>query len=73
VGRDPGQLDGGLVLGLEDSGARMMRLGKAELVYADVLGIDTVMERINTVTLEDVQAVAADVFSRPELLAVVGP
>jgi len=73
LARGKGQLVGGLVLGLEDSASRMMRLGKAELVYADVLGIDEVMARIDAVTLEDVQSVAADVFGRPELLAVVGP
>jgi predicted Zn-dependent peptidase len=73
LARGKGQLVGGLVLGLEDSASRMMRLGKAELVYADVLGIDEVMGRIDAVTLEDVRKVAQDVFSRPELLAVVGP
>jgi predicted Zn-dependent peptidase len=73
LARGKGQLVGGLVLGLEDSGSRMMRLGKAELVYADVLGIDEVMARIDAVTLDDVRAVARDVFGRPELLAVVGP
>ncbi|KAA1421989.1 insulinase family protein [Nocardioides humilatus] len=73
LARGKGQLIGGLVLGLEDSASRMMRLGKAELVYSDVLGIDDVMARIEAVSLEDVQAIAAEVFSRPELLAVVGP
>jgi len=71
--RGKGQLVGGLVLGLEDSASRMMRLGKAELVYAEVLGIDEVMARINAVTLEEVQEIASLVFGRPELLAVVGP
>ncbi len=73
LARGKGQLVGGLVLGLEDSASRMMRLGKAELVYADVLGIDEVMARIDGVTLDDVRSVAQDVFGRPELLAVVGP
>ena len=62
-----------MILGLEDSGSRMMRLGKNELVHGEVLGIDEVIERIEAVTLDDVRAVAADVFGRPELLAVVGP
>ncbi len=35
--RGKGQLQGGLVLGLEDSGSRMSRLGKAELVYDELL------------------------------------
>lgn len=71
--RGKGQLVGGLVLGLEDSASRMMRLGKAELVYAEVLGLDEVMHRIEAVTLDDITAVADEVFTRPELLAVVGP
>ncbi len=73
LARGKGQLIGGLVLGLEDSGSRMMRLGKIELVDAVVLGIDEVMARIDAVTLDDVRDVAAEVFARPELLAVVGP
>lgn len=71
--RGKGQLRGGLVLGLEDSGSRMSRLGKAELVYDELLGIDEVMARIDAVTLDDVRAIAADVFGRREILAVVGP
>ena len=35
--RGKGQLRGGLVLGLEDSGSRMSRIGKAELVYDELL------------------------------------
>jgi predicted Zn-dependent peptidase len=71
--RGKGQLTGGLVLGLEDAGARMMRLGKGELVHAEVLGLDEVLARIDAVTLEECAAVAADVFARPEVLALVGP
>ena len=32
-----------------------------------------VMERIDAVTLDDVRSVAAEIFTRPEVLAVVGP
>ena len=71
--RGKGQLKGGLVLGLEDSGSRMSRLGKAELVYDELLSIDEVIARIDAVTLEDVRALAAEVFTQPELRAVVGP
>ncbi len=71
--RGQGQLRGGLVLGLEDSSARMSRLGKAELVHDEMLGIDEVLERIDAVTLDDVCEVAADVFGGPEILAIVGP
>jgi predicted Zn-dependent peptidase len=71
--RGQGQLRAGLVLGLEDSGARMTRLGKAELVYDELLAIDDVLARIGAVTRDDVRAVAHSLFSQPEILAVVGP
>ena len=71
--RGQGQLRGGLVLGLEDSGSRMARLGKAALVHGELLSIDEVLARIDAVTLEDVRRVAAEVFAQPEVLAVVGP
>jgi len=68
-----GQLRGGLVLGLEDSASRMSRIGKAELVHNQLLTVDDVLARIEAVTLDDCAAVAADVFGRPEVLAIVGP
>ena len=71
--RGKGQLRGGLVLGLEDSGSRMSRIGKAELVQDELLSIDEVLARVEAVTLEDVREIAAQLFSQPELLAVVGP
>jgi len=71
--RGKGQLKGGLVLGLEDSGSRMTRLGKSELVDEELLSIDEVLARIDAVTLDDVRTLAAQLFSQPEILAVVGP
>ena len=71
--RGKGQLRGGLVLGLEDTASRMSRIGKAELVHDELLGVDEVLARIEAVTLEEVRSVAAEVFSRREVLAVVGP
>ncbi|WP_166140388.1 M16 family metallopeptidase [Nocardioides ochotonae] len=73
LARGKGQLRGGLVLGLEDSGSRMSRLGKGELVHDELLSIDEVLARIDAVTLDDVREVAATVFGGPEILAVVGP
>ncbi|MGD9959741.1 M16 family metallopeptidase [Nocardioides sp.] len=71
--RAQGQLRGGIVLGLEDSAARMSRLGKAELVYDELLSVDEVIGRLEAVTLEQVRELAADLFSAPEILAVVSP
>ncbi len=71
--RGKGQLKGGLVLGLEDSGSRMTRLGKSELVDEELLSIDEVLARIDAVTLDDVRTLASELFSQPEIVAVVGP
>ena len=68
-----GQLRGGLVLGLEDPGARMSRLGKGELVHTRMLPLDEVVRRIEAVTADDVRELAAALFAGPEILAVVGP
>jgi predicted Zn-dependent peptidase len=73
LARGKGQLRGGLVLGLEDTASRMSRIGKAELVHDELLTIDEVLDRIDAVTLDEVRDVAAEIFSRPEILAVVGP
>jgi predicted Zn-dependent peptidase len=73
LARGKGQLRGGLVLGLEDSGSRMSRLGKAELVYDEFLSIDDVIAKIDGVTLDEVRDVAAALFAQPEVLAIVGP
>jgi predicted Zn-dependent peptidase len=71
--RGRGQMRGGFVLGLEDTGSRMSRLGKSELVYGELMTVDEVIAAIDAVSLDDVQEVAADLFTRPTSLAVIGP
>jgi len=71
--RGKGQLRGSLVLGLEDTGSRMSRIGKAELVYGELLSVDDVIERIDGVTLDEVSAMAGELLSARPTLAVVGP
>jgi predicted Zn-dependent peptidase len=73
VERGKGQMRGGLVLGLEDAGSRMSRIGKSELVFADVLGVDELLARVDAVTHAEVAEVAAYVLSQPRCLTVVGP
>jgi predicted Zn-dependent peptidase len=73
VERGKGQLRGGMVLGLEDSGSRMSRIGKAELSYGDVLGVDELLARIDAVDVDQVNQLAADLLGRPRCLTVVGP
>jgi predicted Zn-dependent peptidase len=73
IARGRGQMRGGLVLGLEDTGSRMSRIGKSELVYDSLMSVDEVLARIDAVTPGDIEAVAGDILSRPMTLAVIGP
>lgn len=73
VRRSKGNLRGQIMLGLEDTGSRMTRLGKAELVHGELLTPEQVLARIDAVTPDDVRDVARDVLNRPLALAVVGP
>ena len=73
VARGKGMTKGSLVLGLEDTGSRMSRLGKGELLYDDMLSVDDLLARVDAVTVDDVAAIAADLLKRPMSLAVVGP
>ncbi|MFP3963249.1 pitrilysin family protein [Actinomadura fulvescens] len=71
--RGKGQLRGAMVLGLEDTGSRMSRIGKSELVYESLLAVDEILSRIDAVTPGDVREVAADVLAGPQALTVIGP
>jgi predicted Zn-dependent peptidase len=73
IERGKGQVRGGMVLGLEDSGSRMTRIGKAELSYGDVLGLDELLAEIDAVTTDEVNELAAELAGRPRCLTVVGP
>ncbi|PRB40872.1 peptidase M16 [Arthrobacter sp. MYb23] len=68
-----GQLSGGIVLALEDTGSRMSRLGRAELVSGEFQDIDETLARIKAVTVEDVQDLARELAAAPRTITVVGP
>ncbi len=68
-----GNLRADTLLAGEDSGARMARIGAAQLLYHEVLPVDEVLARIEAVTLDDVRAVAAELAAAPRTLSVVGP
>lgn len=68
-----GALRGGLVLGLEDSGSRMHRIGRNELDFGEHRSVTTSLERIEAVTVDEVNAVARQLLTRPFGAAVLGP
>jgi predicted Zn-dependent peptidase len=67
-----GFIEGSLVLGLEDSGSRMARLGRSLMARDEIVAVDEQLARVHAVTADDVAAVAARVFGGPRALAVVG-
>ena len=73
LARGKGQLRGGLVLGLEDTGSRMSRIGKAELLAGDLWSTADVLAAIDAVTLDDVREVADGLLEVTPTLAVIGP
>jgi predicted Zn-dependent peptidase len=73
IARGKGMLKGSLVLGLEDTGSRMSRLGKGELLYDELLTVDQVLAAVDAVTPDEVRAVAQDVYGGQPSLAVIGP
>ena len=71
--RGQGMLKGALVLGLEDTGSRMTRLAKGELLFGDLLDVDDLLQRIGAVTIADVSEVARAMLTGPQYLAMIGP
>jgi predicted Zn-dependent peptidase len=68
-----GSLRGGLVLGLEDSGSRMNRIGRSELNYGEHRSIEDTLKQIDRVTLDEVNAAARRLLTKPFGAAVLGP
>ncbi|GGG07720.1 peptidase M16 [Rhodococcoides trifolii] len=71
--RAKGSMRGGLVLGLEDSGSRMNRIGRSELNYGNHRSVSETLARIDQVTNDEVRDVARTLLARPMAAAVVGP
>ena len=68
-----GYLEGSLLLGLEDTGGRMARMGSGEAARGEVIPIDEHLARIRGVTVDDVDRVLDRVLSGPRTLTAVGP
>jgi predicted Zn-dependent peptidase len=61
------------LLALEDSAARMSRIGRSQLLHGEVLAVEELVARMEAVTLEDVHQAAGLVLGGSRTLAVVGP
>lgn len=73
IDRAKGSVSGALVLSQEDTGSRMTRIGKSELVYGQVLSFDEILSEIANVTPEQIREIARKTLPTSPTLAVVGP
>jgi len=73
IERAKGAVRGSLVLSQEDTGSRMSRIGKNEIVYGQVMGFDDILKEISKVNVSDVRQVASEFLTKSPTLALVGP
>ncbi len=73
LARGKGMLVGSLALELEDTGARMSRLGKGELLHDQFLTVDEIRQKVMSVTRAQVNEVAAELLSGPLAVSAIGP
>ena len=73
IERAKGAVRGSLVLSQEDSGSRMSRIGKNEIVYGQVMDFDEILKAIARVSTEDIREIASEFLVKPPTLALVGP
>jgi len=67
--RSKAQLKGSLMLSLESSTARMSNLARQEMYFEHFFGVDEIMEKVETVTSEQVMEMANFLFD-PDKVAV---
>ena len=70
--RAKGQLRGQTMLAYEGPVSRMTRLGANSLI-GDERSLDALLESYDAVSTEEVQEVAIQLFTRPPVIALVGP
>lgn len=68
-----GQLRGASALALEDSDTRMSRLGRSEIGSGEFLDFGAALERLQRVTIAEVQTLAAEFAGQPFTASAVGP
>jgi predicted Zn-dependent peptidase len=71
--RAKGAVSGSLVLSQEDTGSRMTRIGKSELVYGEIMSFDQILQEIADVTPDQIKEIARQSLPTSPTLAVVGP
>lgn len=67
-----GNISGGLALKFESTQARMSRLLTSEIVAGEFISLDNTLKNFASVTIADVQNLAADLLARDRTIVAVG-
>jgi len=73
LARTKNQLRGSLLLGLESTSSRMSRAGKNELMLGRQVSLEETLAQVEAVTVEEVNALIARLFTEPHALVALGP
>lgn len=71
MNRTVSQIKGNLMLGLENMSSRMMRIGAGELYFKRYTSLDTMLQKIDEVSTDDIQRVAQEVLNTNKFSTVV--
>jgi predicted Zn-dependent peptidase len=69
--RTKSQIKGTMMLGLENTSGRMIRLGSGELYFESYVSLDTILKKVDAVTPDGIARVARDVFKQDAFTTVV--
>jgi predicted Zn-dependent peptidase len=72
LSRGKEQLKGNLILSLESTSSRMNRLGKNELMLGRHYTLDEMLERIDRVSMDEINGMMNRILSQPCAIALVG-
>ncbi|MFZ0665442.1 MAG: pitrilysin family protein [Acidimicrobiales bacterium] len=68
-----GNLRAETLLSLEDSGARMSRIGSSLLLHGKVMPVDDVIAKIEKITVDDIGKAAHELAEQTRTISTVGP
>ena len=71
IDRAKSQLKGSLMLGLESTSNRMIRLGSSELYFGELTSQDAILKMIDDVTIDQVEEVAQELFHDSRFITII--
>jgi predicted Zn-dependent peptidase len=64
---------GHIVLSMESTSQRMLRLGKGAISETDLLSLDEIIARYRAVSLEDIERLASRILAQDPTIAIISP